>query len=88
MICSVLGPAIGSCMLYTALFQDCYWHDVCTPRGESAPIHPLAGASTQASGTGGGIVDSPRPFRKTSSLAGSYMLMGYSMACGMHSNVA
>ena len=35
-----------------------------------------------------GVVDSPRPFRETSLLAGSYTLVGYSMACGMYSNVA
>ena len=34
------------------------------------------------------IVDSPRPFRESISLVGRYILAGYSMACGMHSNVA
>ena len=33
-------------------------------------------------------VDSPRPFHETSLLVGSNTFVGYSMACGMHSNVA
>ena len=37
---------------------------------------------------GGGIVDSPQPFRENVSLVGGYMLAGYSMACGMHDIVA
>ena len=34
------------------------------------------------------ILDSPRPFRENISLVGGHILTGYSMACGMHSNVA